>query len=110
MEDSHSSSEDERQMIPKVRTRLFVPRGPTIVSELAPTRNVGQQLSVQFNEHGKPIGATSKKMQSYIGVYVRQQISVTYKSWKQVPNELKDKIYDCISVWILYLRFLYNVV
>ncbi|KAA0059274.1 uncharacterized protein E6C27_scaffold430G002130 [Cucumis melo var. makuwa] len=37
-------------------------------------------------------------MQSYIGVCVRQQIPITYNSWKEVPNELKDKIYDCISM------------
>ncbi|KAL0551480.1 hypothetical protein IC582_010568 [Cucumis melo] len=37
-------------------------------------------------------------MQSYIGVCVRQQIPTTYKSWKEVLNELKDKIYDYISM------------
>ncbi|KAL0539879.1 hypothetical protein IC582_024100 [Cucumis melo] len=36
-------------------------------------------------------------MQSFFGVCVRQQIPITYNSWKEVPNELKDKIYDCIS-------------
>ncbi|KAA0067182.1 transposase [Cucumis melo var. makuwa] len=25
-------------------------------------------------------------------------IPITYNSWKEVPNELKDKIYDCISM------------
>ncbi|KAA0026270.1 hypothetical protein E6C27_scaffold19G002720 [Cucumis melo var. makuwa] len=94
MEDS---SEDEREMLPEVRKKSFVPRGPTTMSELASVRNSGQKLSIQFNEHGQPVGATSKKMQSYIGVCVRQQIPITYNSWKEVLNELKDKIYDCIS-------------
>ncbi|TYK08115.1 hypothetical protein E5676_scaffold265G002840 [Cucumis melo var. makuwa] len=94
MEDS---SEDEREMLPEVRKKSFVPRGPTTMSELALVRNSEQKLSIQFNEHGQPVGATSKKMQSYIGVCVRQQIPITYNSWKEVPNELKDKIYDCIS-------------
>ncbi|KAL0545857.1 hypothetical protein IC582_015753 [Cucumis melo] len=94
MEDS---SEDEREMLPEVRKKSFVPRGPTTMFELALVRNYGQKLPIQFNEHGQPVGATSKKMQSYIGVCVRQQIPITYNSWKEVPNELKDKIYDCIS-------------
>uniref|UniRef100_A0A9I9E4F4 Ubiquitin-like protease family profile domain-containing protein n=1 Tax=Cucumis melo TaxID=3656 RepID=A0A9I9E4F4_CUCME len=94
MEDS---SEDEREMLREVRKKSFVPRGPTTMSELASVRNSGQKLPIQFNEHGQPVGATSKKMQSYIGVCVRQQIPITYNSWKEVPNELKDKIYDCIS-------------
>ncbi|KAL4020802.1 hypothetical protein IC575_019589 [Cucumis melo] len=95
MEDS---SEDEREMLPEVRKKSFVPRGPTTMSVLALVRNSGQKLPIQFNEHGQPVGATSKKMQSYIGVCVRQQIPITYNSWKEVPNELKDKIYDCISM------------
>ncbi|KAA0065831.1 uncharacterized protein E6C27_scaffold37G001390 [Cucumis melo var. makuwa] len=90
------SSEDEREMLPEVRKKSFVLRGPTTMSELALLRNSGQKLSIQFNEHGKLVGATSKKMQSYIGVCVQQQIPITYNSWKEVPNELKDKIYDCI--------------
>ncbi|KAA0063905.1 transposase [Cucumis melo var. makuwa] len=95
MEDS---SEDEREMLPEVRKKSFVPRGPTTMSELALVRNSGQKLPIQFNEHGQPVGATSKKMQSYIGVCVRQQIPIAYNSWKEVLNELKDKIYDCISM------------
>ncbi|KAA0047122.1 transposase [Cucumis melo var. makuwa] len=95
MEDS---SEDEREMLPEVRKKSFVPRGPTTMSELALVRNSSQKFPIQFNEHGQPVGATSKKMQSYIGVCVRQQIPITYNSWKEVLNELKDKIYDCISM------------
>ena len=92
MEDSNISSEDERQMLPEGKNRSFVPRGPTTMSELASVRTSGQRLFIQFNEHGQPIEATSKKMQSYFGGYVRQQIHITYKSWKKVPNKLKDKM------------------
>ncbi|KAL4021080.1 hypothetical protein IC575_019869 [Cucumis melo] len=95
MEDS---SEDEKEMLPEVRKKSFVPRGPSTMSELALVRNSGQKLSIQFNEHGQPVGATSKRMQSYIGVCIQQQIPITYNSWKEVPNKLKDKIYDCISM------------
>ncbi|KAL4021028.1 hypothetical protein IC575_019817 [Cucumis melo] len=98
LEFMEDSSEDEREMLPEVRKKSFVPRGPTTMSELALVRNSGQKLPIQFNEHEQPVGATSKKMQSYIGVCVRQQTPITYNSWKEVPNELKDKIYDCISM------------
>ncbi|KAL0544456.1 hypothetical protein IC582_019571 [Cucumis melo] len=86
MEDS---SEDEREMLPEVRKKSFVPRGPTTMSELALVRNSGQKLPIQFNEHGQPVGATSKKMQSYIGVCVRQQIPITYNSWKEMSFDLQ---------------------
>ena len=67
MEDN---SEDEREMLLEVRKKSFVPHGPTTMSELASVRNSGQKLPIQFNEHGQPIGATSK--QSYIGVCIQQ--------------------------------------
>ncbi|KAL0561537.1 hypothetical protein IC582_001968 [Cucumis melo] len=92
------NSEDEREMLPEVRKKSFVPRGPTTMSELASVSNSGQKLPIQFNEHGQRVGVTSKKMQSCIGVCVRQQIPITYNSRKEVPNELKDKIYDFISM------------
>ncbi|KAL0544322.1 hypothetical protein IC582_019435 [Cucumis melo] len=98
VERMEDSSEDEREMLPEVRKKSFVPRGPTTMSELALVRNSGQKLPIQFNEHGQPVGATSKRMQSYIGVCIQQQIPITYNSWKEVPNKLKDKIYDCISM------------
>ncbi|KAL0541156.1 hypothetical protein IC582_021195 [Cucumis melo] len=97
LEFMEDSSGDEREILPKVRKKSFVSRGPITMSELALVRNSGQKLPIQFNEHGQPIGATSKKIQSYIGVCVRQQIPIIYNSWKEVSNELKDKIYDCIS-------------
>ncbi|KAL0552256.1 hypothetical protein IC582_011364 [Cucumis melo] len=68
LEFMEDSSEDEREMLPEVRKKSFVPRGPTTMSELALVRNSGQKLPIQFNEHGQPVGATSKKMQSYIGM------------------------------------------
>ncbi|KAL4022723.1 hypothetical protein IC575_016467 [Cucumis melo] len=68
LEFMEDSSEDEREMLPEVRKKSFVPRGPTTMSELALVRNSGQKLPIQFNEHRQPVGATSKKMQSYIGM------------------------------------------
>ncbi|KAL0551859.1 hypothetical protein IC582_010948 [Cucumis melo] len=92
------SNEDEREMLQEIRKKSFVSSRPTTMSELASVRNSRQKLLIQFNEHGQPVGATYKKMQSYIVVCVRQQIPITYNFWKEVPNELKDKIYDCIYI------------
>ena len=49
-------------MLPEVRNISFVPRGPITMSEFASVRTSRQQLSIKFNEHDQPIGATSKKM------------------------------------------------
>ncbi|KAA0058413.1 transposase [Cucumis melo var. makuwa] len=90
----------EGRWVEKVRniTAIFMIHKWRIIVRMKEKCFQKQKLSIQFNEHGQPVGATSKKMQSYIGVCVRQQIPITYNSWKEVPNELKDKIYDCISM------------
>ncbi|KAL0549364.1 hypothetical protein IC582_013846 [Cucumis melo] len=72
------SSEDEREMLPEVRKKSFIPRGPTTMFELASMRNSGQKLPIQFNEHGQPVGATSKKMQSYIGMSFDLQLNAKH--------------------------------
>ena len=79
-------------MLTEERTRSFFPLGLTTMPELASARTSGQWLHIQFNEHRQPIRAISEKLQSYFGVCVRQQIPLTYKSWKEVSNELKSLI------------------
>ncbi|KAL0544513.1 hypothetical protein IC582_019630 [Cucumis melo] len=89
LEFMEDSSEDEREMLPEVRKKSFVSCGPSTMSKLASVRNSTQKLLIQFNEHRQPVGATSKKMQSYIAVYVRQQIPITYNSWKEMSFDLQ---------------------
>lgn len=95
MSEESSSSGDERNVFIQPR----VPgRGPTTMHRLARLRNNGERLTIVYNNQGQAVGDNANQMQSYIGVCVRQQIPITYENWKDVPKEMKDKIFDCIEV------------
>ncbi|KAE8649224.1 hypothetical protein Csa_014966 [Cucumis sativus] len=98
MDDSCSSSQDEGNVLIRYKVKKTARRGPTIMPELLHIRNSGERKTIEYNDRGQPVGENAKKMQSFIGVCVRQQIPLTYNSWKEVPQELKDTIFDCIQM------------
>lgn len=100
MSDSSSSSDDGVNVAIHMEARQTARRGLTTMRELARIRNTGERLVIQYNNQGQAVGENANKMQSYIGVCVRQQIPLIYNNWKEVPQELKDKIFDCVEVSI----------
>ena len=42
--------------------------------------------------------SASATLGSFIGVAIRQQISIKYESWHVVPEELKDNLWTSIQV------------
>ena len=42
--------------------------------------------------------AHTKKFHSYLGVVAREKISILHTSWKDVPDTLKDLVWDDILV------------
>ncbi|KAA0066268.1 uncharacterized protein E5676_scaffold37G00160 [Cucumis melo var. makuwa] len=56
----------------------------------------GHKRVVEYNELDQLIGESATKLKSFIGTIVRVHVSVSYQSWKDVPTELKDKIYELI--------------
>ncbi|XP_073017558.1 uncharacterized protein [Primulina eburnea] len=37
-------------------------------------------------------------MQSYIGVLVREKVKISYQTWKMVPNDVKDLIWESVNL------------
>nr|GMC71531.1 putative Ulp1 protease family catalytic domain-containing protein [Ipomoea batatas] len=37
-------------------------------------------------------------MQSYIGVLAREKVKVNYKTWKHVPEDIKEKIWEAVNL------------
>ncbi|XP_057804697.1 uncharacterized protein LOC131020066 isoform X3 [Salvia miltiorrhiza] len=57
----------------------------------------GVKHVVEFNCRGQPCGKVATEMQSYIGVVARQEVKISYKCWKMVPQEVKDTIWEYVS-------------
>ncbi|KAK6125190.1 hypothetical protein DH2020_041056 [Rehmannia glutinosa] len=77
-------------------------RGRTYMTKLSIQRNQGNKMRVRFNSHGAPLGKEGTEMQSYIGVQVRERVRIIYSSWKQVPEEDKESIWEAVN-------FIYDV-
>ncbi|KAL8132346.1 hypothetical protein AgCh_008004 [Apium graveolens] len=58
---------------------------------------LGIKNEVLFNGKGEPYGDVATEMQSYIGVLARTKFPIMYSSWKLVPKETKNKIWDCMK-------------
>ncbi|KAK6150920.1 hypothetical protein DH2020_015852 [Rehmannia glutinosa] len=74
------------------------PRGPTQMDRLVVQRHKGNKLHIEFNDLGQPIGKVATEMQSYIGVLARKKVKITYKSWKHVPNDVRDDIWETVKM------------
>jgi len=48
---------------------------------------------------GKADGPHKKKLRTYLGIFARDKVSVTYENWKQVLAAQKDLIWEDIQVF-----------
>lgn len=70
-------------------------RGRTKVKRLL--ANVLSRIEVEFNGEGEPVGDGSIKLSSYLGLLVREHVSVTVDNWKHLSNELKVILWESIQ-------------
>ena len=73
-------------------------RGAVTMHRILSRKILGIKHFVPFNRKGEPYGPIAAEMQSYIGVLARTKPPIWYKSWKEVPKERKEKIWDCVQV------------
>jgi hypothetical protein len=73
-------------------------RKGTMMSRISKLRALGQTIHVEFMANGEAIGENGSMFRSYLGVLTRSKILITFKNWKNVPDELKDLIWDDVEV------------
>ncbi|KDO43780.1 hypothetical protein CISIN_1g043991mg, partial [Citrus sinensis] len=57
-------------------------------------KSVDHKVIVQYNHYGVPVGDGANDFRSYIGVLVRDNVSILYDDWQHVPLKIKDKLWD----------------
>ena len=78
-------------------------RGRTHLEKLSVQRGQGIKKEVQFDSKGRPIGKEAAELQSYVGVLAREKVRITYDSWKKVPGDVKENIWEAVNVsFIIY--------
>ncbi|KAH6777141.1 hypothetical protein C2S51_008453 [Perilla frutescens var. frutescens] len=72
--------------------------GKICLTGLAKCRAKGIINEVEFNTYGQPESKVASEMQSYIGVLAREHVKVSYKTWRDVPMEVKDLIWEQVTL------------
>ena len=66
----------------------------------------GIKLLIDYNADGIYVGESYVHITSYLGVLARTQVPIRYNTWRDVPVQLKDKLWDSIEVveFLLYMH------
>ena len=73
-------------------------RGSVMMHRIVRRKIQRNKLNVSFNGKGEPYGPEAAEMQSYIGVLARTKAPIWHDSWKCVPDETKNKLWECVLV------------
>ncbi|KAL5840762.1 hypothetical protein ACOSQ4_013370 [Xanthoceras sorbifolium] len=70
-------------------------RGPNQINfnKIAKAKEVG----VTFNELGQPLGDSSIALSTCIGTITTQMIPITYSSWPEVPDVVKNSVWETMK-------------
>ncbi|KAL5832876.1 hypothetical protein ACOSQ3_016550 [Xanthoceras sorbifolium] len=71
-------------------------RGPNQINfnKIAKAKEVG----VTFNELGQPLGDCSIALSTCIGTITTQMIPITYSSWPEVPDVVKNSVWETMKI------------
>ena len=99
--DSQSDSEEEiHKTVPsKSDRKRGMTRLPKLKTEYV---NSGGKKSVRFDELGKFTGKNNAVFVSYLGDLVREKVGLSALCWKKVKPEMKDKLWEEITVNIFF--------
>ncbi|RVW63030.1 hypothetical protein CK203_062927 [Vitis vinifera] len=84
--------DQEEEEMPKVKHR-----GSTLKPEIAKNRSKGIKLKIEYNSLGSHIGENSVELSSYLGTITRTHVPIIVESWRKVPKETKEKLWDLIT-------------
>ena len=75
-------------------------------------KKVSHEAAIEYNSYGVPVGRGRNDLKSYIGVIVRETISILLDDWRCVPLEMKETLWVhfqvLFSCFIVCLKILYN--
>ena len=79
-------------------------KGTARKSMIIRNRNRGIKLVIKYNVDGIYVRESFLHLTSYLGVLAHRMVPIRYNTWRDVPKQLKDKLWDSIEV-ILFLFF-----
>ena len=75
-------------------------------------QEVSHEAAIEYNSYGVPVGKGRNDLRSYIGVIVRETISILLDDWRRVPLEINETLWVhfqvLFSCFIVCLKILNN--
>src|SRR5215472_2507646 len=87
----------------------MISHGVSVMKDVVSASSKGLKLPVGWNSKGQLVDSNKAKFVSYIGVVARWTVPITYDNWRNIPDMLKDTIWDDVQV-IYFNRSLYYIV
>ncbi|XP_073153042.1 uncharacterized protein [Henckelia pumila] len=73
-------------------------RGPTLMAKVSTAARWGKKTKIDYDDMGRPAyNANGRALQSYIGSIARSMVPINIKSWPDVPENIKQKVWEEIS-------------
>ncbi|KMT11304.1 hypothetical protein BVRB_5g109850 isoform B [Beta vulgaris subsp. vulgaris] len=90
-----SNPEDKASDAEKIRREDE--RGRTVLAKVGKAIHSGTKIPVEWHPtRNVPRGDNRTTLSTYIGVVVRERVSINYKKWSDVPKELKNEVCEFI--------------
>ncbi|RVW63381.1 hypothetical protein CK203_060588 [Vitis vinifera] len=95
MDDSDAICMDlEQEEKPPTKRRC---RGITRKSMIIKNRSKGVKLVIKYNLDGLYVGQASVHLTSFLSVLARTMVQIRYNSWRDVPIQVKNNLWDTIE-------------
>ena len=102
VEDEGENAEEEVEECKKVQQKNDVKakRGLTRLPKLRTrfTNSGGKRHEVEFDSLGRLMGEYRSEFTSFLGDTVREHVGLRWLTWKEVPKEVKAKLWDQVTV------------
>ncbi|KAL6323754.1 hypothetical protein AAG906_002222 [Vitis piasezkii] len=73
-------------------------RGITRKSMIIKNRSRGVKLLIKYNLDGIYVGQAFVHLTSFLGVLARTMVPIRYNSWRDIPIQVKNNLWDTIEV------------
>ncbi|KAK9735034.1 hypothetical protein RND81_04G179000 [Saponaria officinalis] len=90
---SASEDDDETETSGECEHR----RGRSTIAVVGKAIRRGAKLPLEWNHNKVPIGTNKEVFASYIGVVVRERVSINYREWEDVPKQVINEVYEFIT-------------